>query len=107
MAIKKPAANAAKKEAPKFVPNEVKAIHPREIPNKPGSYFFSLWIDGITIHGCKYLEYTDKNGKEANFISLPQNKGKDEKYYNIVYFPIDSDLLSRIESALEDALDEG
>lgn len=43
--------------------------------------FCDLTINGITIYGCTVA--TTKDGKD--FISFPQKKGKDDKYYSVVY----------------------
>ena len=41
---------------------------------------FDLTIDDLTIYGCRVVE-----GKNGDFISLPSRKGKDGKYWGIVY----------------------
>ena len=41
---------------------------------------FDLTIDDFTIYGCRVVE-----GKNGDFISLPSRKGKDGKYWGIVY----------------------
>ena len=42
--------------------------------------FFDLTINGIKIYGCTVVE-----GKKGDFISFPSKKGKDDKWYSIVY----------------------
>ena len=61
--------------------------------------FFDLVINGITVYGCKVCER--KNG---DFISLPSRKGKDDKYYSIVYFRLSDEdqkiILDTVEKVL-------
>lgn len=41
----------------------------------------SVTLDGaVIINDCKIM-----NGKNGKFISLPERKGKDDKYYNVVW----------------------
>lgn len=41
----------------------------------------SVTLDGaVIINDCKIM-----NGKNGKFVSLPERKGKDEKYYNVVW----------------------
>ena len=61
--------------------------------------FFDLTINGIKIYGCTVVE-----GKKGDFISFPSKKGKDDKWYSIVYARLsnsDQDIiLSEIEKQL-------
>lgn len=61
--------------------------------------FFDLVINGITVYGCKVCE-----GKNGDFISLPSRKGKDDKYYSIVYFRLSDEdqkiILDTVEKML-------
>lgn len=61
--------------------------------------FFDLDINGITVYGCKVVE-----GKNGDFISLPSRKGKDDKYYSIVYFRLSDEdqeiILDTVEKVL-------
>ena len=41
---------------------------------------FDLTIDDFTIYSCRVVE-----GKNGDFISLPSRKGKDGKFWGIVY----------------------
>lgn len=43
--------------------------------------FFTLNLNGVAINNCRVAE-----GKKGDFISLPQYKGNDGKYYSHVYF---------------------
>lgn len=66
-----------------------------------GGVVADLTINGIRIYGVNVVE-----GKDGDFLSFPQRKGKDGKYYSIVWValsPEDSkDILSEIEKAFND-----
>ena len=61
--------------------------------------FFDLTINGIKIYGCTVVE-----GKKGDFISFPSKKGKDDKWYSIVYVRLSNDdqniILAEIEKQL-------
>ena len=42
--------------------------------------FFDIVLNGVKIYGCTVVE-----GKKGDFISFPSKKGKDDKWYSIVY----------------------
>lgn len=71
--------------------------------------FLDLTINGITIYGVKVVD--GKEGQYEDFLAMPSRKGKDEKYYNIVYCPIspaDTKLIiEELERQLEKAKKEG
>lgn len=60
---------------------------------------FDLTIDDFTIYGCRVVE-----GKNGDFISLPSRKGKDGKYWGIVYKRFSQDetglILDMVSAAL-------
>lgn len=56
-----------------------KVMKVRLLPS--GSVTFDMELNGITIYGC--FVNTSKDGHD--FISLPQRKGTDGKFYSIVY----------------------
>lgn len=60
----------------------------------------SIQVKGIVIKGFKVVE-----GKDSNFVSFPQTKGQDGKYYDQVY-ALDKDTRRDIENAILDAYDE-
>lgn len=43
--------------------------------------FFTLTLNGVAINNCRVAE-----GRNGDFISLPQYKGNDGKYYSHVFF---------------------
>ncbi|UVY23148.1 MAG: SpoVG [Bacteriophage sp.] len=62
---------------------------------------FDLTIDDFTIYGCRVVE-----GKNGDFISLPSRKGKDGKYWGIVYKRFSQDETSLILDMVSAALAE-
>lgn len=49
-----------------------------------GDVVFDVEINGVSIYGCRVVE-----GKNGDFISFPQRKGKDGKYYSIAWVKLD------------------
>jgi len=63
--------------------------------------FASITLDEeLVIKGLKIVD-----GKKGLFVSMPNEKGKDDKYYDTV-FPLNKELRSDIEDAVLDAYDE-
>ena len=81
----------------------VKVSRVKEIPNRAGCYRFQLEVNGVTIYGMQYIQYTTKEGKEGDLISFPSYKGSDGKFYNNCWFPCgsDTDAFREIEKQLE------
>lgn len=67
---------------------------------KEGQVVFDMVVNGITIYGCWYRE-GEKDGKEYHLISFPSQKGKDDKYYNHVWFKISDELQADIIDQLQ------
>lgn len=63
--------------------------HVREVTDTMVS--FNLIINGITIYGMKLIKYT-KDGQENMMIAFPSQKGKNDKYYNHVWFPMSNEV---------------
>ncbi len=66
-----------------------------------GSVVADLKINGIIIYGCFVVET-----KKGDFISLPQQKGSDGKYYSIVWAKLSKqdteDIIAEIEKKLNE-----
>lgn len=62
---------------------------------------FDLTIDDFTIYDCRVVE-----GKNGDFISLPSRKGKDGKYWGIVYKRFTDDETNAILDMVSAALAE-
>ena len=62
--------------------DEVKVTRARTVEGKNGTVvFFTLELNGVSINNCRVAE-----GKNGDFISLPQYRGNDGKYYSHVFF---------------------
>ena len=64
--------------------------------------FFSAIINGVTIYNMRVV--TAKDG--TDFIAFPSEKGKDDKYYNIAYFPFSPDDTAVVIAEIENKLNE-
>ena len=64
-----------------------------------GGVTFDMTVNGISIYGCRVVET-----KDGDFIGLPQRKGKDGKYYSIVWARFSEadtkDILAEVEKQL-------
>lgn len=72
-------AKKTKKEIEELVIDEFKILRAFEFDD--GNTAFDMEINGIKIYGCTVM-----SGKNGRFISFPQRKGSDRKYYNVVWF---------------------
>lgn len=61
---------------------------------------FDMEVNGIKIYSCIYREGI-KDGKEWKLIDFPSVKGKDGKYYNMVWFPVSKELVEIVAKAIE------
>lgn len=71
----------------------------RAVQFNNGDVLFDLTIDDFTIYGCRVVE-----GKNGDFIGLPSRKGKDGKYWGIVYKLFTQDETSLILDMVSAAL---
>ena len=64
-----------------------------------GGVTFDMTVNGIAIYGCRVIET-----KDGDLIGLPQRKGKDGKYYSIVWARFSEtdtkDILAEVENLL-------
>jgi stage V sporulation protein G len=58
---------------------EVKRMNVQTSQGSLKAYADICFNGNVTVKGCKVVE-----GKNGLFLSMPQSKGKDEKYYPIV-----------------------
>jgi DNA-binding cell septation regulator SpoVG len=73
----------------------------RVIEGKNGDVvFFTLKVNGLTIYNCRVA-----TGKNGDFISLPQYKGKNGTYYNVVYAAISDEDSKKILDEIQAAID--
>lgn len=61
------------------------------------AFAFNMEVNGITIYDCWFKQGVSKKGNNYTFVDFPTKKGKDGKYYNEVFFPINAELLQEIE----------
>lgn len=61
-----------------------------------GKIMIDLEVNDVTIYGCRLVE-----GKNGMFVSFPSRKGKDDKYYNIAYAPLNSKDIDSIVAQIE------
>lgn len=99
MAIKK-SDKAAAEEKITVNPNNIKVDRAKEFDK---SISFDCTLFGcVKIYGCTYRTYTDKiSNEEKGIISFPSKKGKDDKYYNHVYFFVSDEVLAKVEKEIE------
>ena len=63
--------------------------------------FFTLTLNGVAINNCRVAE-----GKNGDFISLPQYKGNDGKYYSHVFFRFSPEDEKEILNHVEEKINE-
>ena len=98
MAIKKNGKAAAEKIV--VTPDNIKVDRAKDF-EKSISFDCTLF-DCVKLYGCTYRTYTDKKtNEEKGIISFPSKKGKDEKYYNHVYFFVSDEVLAKVEKEIE------
>lgn len=76
---------------------QLAADNMRVIESFNSRIFFTLILNGVKIYDCSIA--TAKNGHK--FISWPQRKGKDGKYYNTAYARIADDLQKKLIEKIE------
>lgn len=67
-----------------------------------GGISADLNLNGIDIYGVRVVE-----GKNGDFLSFPQRKGSDGKYYHIAYASVSSDDQNAILKEIERKLNGG
>lgn len=90
-----------KNEAKNNIEYNVEVLRVREVNN---AYTLDINVNGVTIYGCWYRTYTDKEGNERGFVAFPSHKGNDEKYYNHCWFPMNEKVLESIEKQMNSML---
>ncbi|MBR2679278.1 MAG: hypothetical protein IKE23_00680 [Exiguobacterium sp.] len=74
----------------------------RQVNGKNGDVvFFSLTLNGVSINNVRVAE-----GKNGDFISLPQYRGSDGKWYSTVFFRFAPDDEAAILAEVEKQLNE-
>lgn len=72
----------------------------RVIDTKNGDMvLFTLVINGVKIYSCRVA-----TGKNGDFISMPQTKGGNGQYYNVVYAPLSEEDTKTILDEVQNAI---
>ena len=80
---------------------EVGVNHVRVVGSQNGDLvFFTLELNGVSIYNCRVA-----TGKNGDFISWPQTKGKDGNYYNNVYASLSDEDSNKIIALVQEAID--
>lgn len=78
---------------------EVKNV--RVVDGKNGDLvFLTLVLNGVTVYNCRVA-----SGKNGDFISFPQYKGSDGKYYNNVYASLSEEDSTKILEEVQRQID--
>lgn len=72
----------------------------RVIDTKNGDMvLFTLVLNGVKIYSCRVA-----TGKNGDFVSMPQTKGGNGQYYNVVYAPLSDEdnktILDEVQTAI-------
>ena len=101
MAIAKKTKEA--KTIPQVEDHAIRILKASEMKDRADCYRFSMEINGITVYGCQYITYTDRDGKIGTFISFPQYYAKNQdKYYNHAWCALSENDKAAIESGIEE-----
>lgn len=81
---------------------KIESFDVQRVKNTNSGCYFTLVLNGVSINGCTIRETKD----EVPFISLPQYKGRDGNWYNVVYFKFSPEdqkqIIDLVSAALED-----
>lgn len=81
---------------------KIESLDVQRVKNTNRGCYFTLVLNGVSINGCTIRETKD----EVPFISLPQYKGRDGNWYNVVYFRFSKEdqdaIINFVSAALED-----
>lgn len=81
---------------------KIESFDVQRVKNTNRGCYFTLVLNGVSINGCTIRETKD----EIPFISLPQYKGRDGNWYNVVYFKFSKEdqdaIINLVSAALED-----
>lgn len=91
---------SSKKEREYTKIDSFKIENVRVVDTKTGDLIFvNLTINGVTIYSCRVV-----NGSKGDFISFPQQKSKDGKYYNMAYVALSPEDEKYILEAIQEAI---
>lgn len=93
--MKKPENNQNKEEKSYIKVDSFEVLRAQCVGNN-NAVLFNMALNGVTIYGCRVVE-----GKNGDFISFPQSKGKDGKYYHVAYAYISNEDQKKILESVE------
>lgn len=100
--MKKPTTNNSNSNTEYGVVDSFIVSRVRQVNGKNGAViFFSLVLNGVYINNVRVAE-----GKNGDFISLPQYRGSDGKWYSTVFFRFTEEdeweILAEVEKQLNE-----
>lgn len=100
MRVNTKSTNKATKEVQAVKLNSIDVQNVRAIDTQRSTMIlFTLVANGITIYSCRVA-----TGKNGDFVSFPQYKGKDGKYWNYAYVALTEEDSNYILQLVQDAL---
>lgn len=82
--------------------NSIDVQNVRAIDTQRGTMvLFTLIANGIAIYSCRVA-----SGSNGDFVSFPQYKGKDGKYWNYAYYKLTAEDNDYILQLVQDALNK-
>ena len=85
----------------KLTYHEVSSVRAIPVQGKEDLIFFSLNLNGVTINNCRVA-----TGKNGDFISFPQYKGKDGRYYNYVWVRLSEEDEKNILNEIQETINQ-
>lgn len=84
-------------------PSKVEVTSARPLEN--GVVMFDVIVmDSVRVSGMSARDYTNQKGETGTMINFPSYKGKNNKWYDYCFFPIDSalkeDIINQINSLI-------
>lgn len=97
--MKKPETNANETKAREFMKVDTFQVTRANCVGSKNTVFADLVINGVSIYGVTVVE-----GKNGDFLSFPQRKADNGKYYHIAYAPLSNDDQADIIKEIERVL---
>ena len=97
-AKKKDQATTTKLTDPTLAISRVRVVETR---NHTDMILFTLTVNGVDIHSCRIAE-----GKNGDFLSFPQYRGGDGKYYSHAFAPLTDEDAEKIIEMVQVELDK-
>lgn len=79
---------------------DVQNVRVVETKNGTELIFLTLVLNGVTINNCRIA-----SGSKGDFVSFPQYKGSNDKYYNYVYAPLSDEDTKTICDKVQEIID--